>query len=114
MNSSNSIGSEIHRELIRRFLEKLDSKHRAALGDEQRIRVAFVGGSTKAIELAERTHLAISPIKPVLHIQCESMAHASALELSRKPYCQAAADVGFEWLSFNPSNFIGYALRVRT
>jgi hypothetical protein len=113
MANSNSIESEIHTEAIGRFLSLLSSIQRKALGDERRIRVAFAEGSMQAIELAEHSHLLISPASAILHIQCESVAHQSALELSYEPFCQAAAAVGFEWLSFNPSDFISYALRVK-
>ena len=113
MSDSNSIGSEIHTELIRRFLGLLVSNQRNALGDERRIQVVFVEGDREAVELAERSHLLISPITPVLHIKAESVTHQHALELSYKPFCQAAAAAGFEWLSFSPADFIGYAFWVK-
>jgi hypothetical protein len=113
MSNQNSIQSEIYRRLIKQFLNSLTPNQRDALGDEQRIRVDFVQGDQEAVELAERSHLLISPITPVLHIKAESVTHQHALELSYKPFCRAAAAAGFEWLSFSPADFIGYAFWVK-
>jgi hypothetical protein len=113
MSSENSIQSEIYRQLIRHFLSKLAPNQRDALGDEHRIRVAFVEGDQEAIALAERSNLVISPSAPVLHVRAESRAHEQALALSYEVFCQAAAAVGFNWLSFACDEAIDYAFRVK-
>ena len=96
---------EFHAELIRRFLNELDSSHRLALGDAK-IHVSFASGDEKTVELAQKYPL-VSPAVLVLHLQAEPEAYFYALSLLVDTFIQAAARAGFDNFSMCRTNLIG-------
>ncbi len=82
---------EFHAELIRRFLNELDSTYRLALSDAK-ITISFLEGDQETVELAEKYPLLLSPAVVVLHIQAEP---------------EAAGRVKFDNFSMCRTNLIG-------
>jgi hypothetical protein len=108
------MNQEFYDVLIERFLQKLDWHERQALGDRERIRVTYVEGDLKTMELARRCSLVIDPSTAILHIQAQSWAHERCLELSLDRYKEVAGSVGFRLISFNHTEGIYCAIPTKS
>jgi hypothetical protein len=97
---------EFHTELIRRFLNELDSTYCLALSDAK-ITISFASGDEKTVELAEKYPLVLSPAVLVLHVQAEPEAYFYALSLLIDTFIQAAGRAGLDRFSMCVTNIVG-------
>jgi hypothetical protein len=97
---------QFHAELIRRFLNELDTMSRLALSDAK-ITIFFGEGDHKTVELAEKYPMILSPAVPVLHIQAEPDAYFHPLSLSIGKFIEAAGRVGLERFSMCTTDIVG-------
>ncbi len=106
MNNGDGLSKEFHDELIRRFLNELDSTARRALGDAK-ITISFGGGDQETVELAEKYPILLSPAVPVLHIQAEPEAYFWALSLLIDTFIKAAGRAGLDRFSMCMTSIVG-------